>query len=156
MHKRILSVLVIKLDSAKAFDMVDWDFLTELLEAYDFGNRWIGWVRSIIFTSKANFLINGSHKSYTRYLRGIRQGYLLSPLFFALVSNVLSLMFNHALEYGVLVGIPLGHFGKMCHLQFADDLLLMMAGGIKDLRIIKLILYLFEGMSGLAINFHKT
>lgn len=64
MHKRILSVLVIKLDSAKAFDMVDWDFLTELLEAYDFGNRWIIWVRSILFTFKANFLINGSHKGY--------------------------------------------------------------------------------------------
>lgn len=32
----------------------------------------------------------------------------------------------------------------------------MIARGIKDLRIIKLILYLFEGMLGLAINFHKT
>lgn len=29
-------------------------------------------------------------------------------------------------------------------------------GGIEDLRIVKLILLLFEGMSGLATNFNKT
>ena len=44
----------------------------------------------------------------------------------------------------------------MSHLQYVDDLLVLIVGGIDDLRIIKLILNLFEGMSGLAINFHKT
>lgn len=64
MPKRRLPRYFIKVDFAKASNMVDWDFLIELLEAYDFGNRWIIWVRSILFTFKANFLINGSHKGY--------------------------------------------------------------------------------------------
>lgn len=156
LHKRRLSGHIIKVDFAKAFDMVNWDFLLELLGAFVFGSRWISWVKLILISSKANFFINGSPKGYVRYLRGLRQGDPLSPLLFALVSEVLNLMFNHALESRVLVGVPLGNLGKMCHLQFANDLLILMAEGIEDLQIIKLILYLFEGMSGLAINFHKT
>lgn len=64
LHEGILQGHVIKVDFVKAFDIVDWDFLTWLVEACDFGNRWVGWVRSILLTSKANFLINGSHKGY--------------------------------------------------------------------------------------------
>ena len=70
--------------------------------------------------------------------------------------DMLSLMFNHALDSGVLYRVPLGNPRRMCHLQFANDLLVLTVGGIEDLRIIKCIIYLFEGMSGLAINFHKT
>lgn len=44
----------------------------------------------------------------------------------------------------------------MYHLQYANDLKLLMTGGIKDLRIFKLILYLFEGIFTLAINFQKS
>lgn len=65
-------------------------------------------------------------------------------------------MFNHALTSGILFGVPLGVHGKMCHLQYANDLLVVTAGGQEDLRIIKLILVLFEGISGLKVNYHKT
>lgn len=41
-------------------------------------------------------------------------------------------------------------------MHYADDLLILTSGGLEDLRIIKLILYLFEGMSGLETNFSKT
>lgn len=35
-------------------------------------------------------------------------------------------------------------------------MLVITTGGLKDLRIIKLILFIFEGLSGLAANFSKT
>lgn len=56
-------------------------------------------------------------------------------------------MFNNALNSGIFHGVALGDGGeKMCHLQFADDLLVMTTTrGSEDLRIIKLILYLFLG-----------
>lgn len=75
---------------------------------------------------------------------------------FVLVADVLSTMFSNALSSGVLYGISLGALGKICHLQYGDDLIILTAEGAEDLRIIKLILYLFEGISSLAINFHKT
>lgn len=71
--------------------------------------------------------------------------------------DVLSTMFNNALASGILHGIALGDDNeRVCHLQFADDLLVMTTGGGEDLRIIKLILFLFEGLSGLRVNFSKT
>ncbi|XP_039144849.1 uncharacterized protein LOC120282161 [Dioscorea cayenensis subsp. rotundata] len=144
-------------DCKKAFDSVDWGFLLELLRARGFGERWIGWVRTILASSKAKFLVNNAQCGYVRFRRGLRQGDPLSPLLFVLVVDVLSSMFNHALNTGILHGIPLGGSGvKMCHLQYADDLLVMSTGGAEDLRIIKLILYVFEGLSGLAINSEKT
>lgn len=57
---------------------------------------------------------NGSPNSYIRYKRGLRQGDLLSPLLFILVTDALSSMFTHALKSKVLVSMPLGDFGSQC------------------------------------------
>lgn len=65
-------------------------------------------------------------------------------------------MFNHALDFGVLFGLPFGPLERMCYLQYTNDLLVLTIGKIQDLKIIKLILYLFEDLSKLTINFHKT
>lgn len=48
------------------------------------------------------------------------------------------------------------HSIQMCNLHYANDLLIMTTGGMENLRIIKLLLYLFEGMSGLETNIAKT
>lgn len=105
---------------------------------------------------KASFLVNGIQCGYVRYRRGFRQEDPLSPLLFVLVVDVLSTMFNNTQNSGILHGISLGDRGdKMCHLQFVDDLLVMMTRGWEDLRIINLILYLFEGLSRLKVNFNK-
>lgn len=61
----------------------------------------------------------------------------------------------HALKSQILVGVPLGDFGRRCNLHYADDLLVMTTGGLEDLRIMKLILYVFKGISGLEANYTK-
>lgn len=155
-HKRRLPGHFLKVDFSKAFDSVDWDFLFDLLEARGFGGHWVGWIRTLLFSSKASILINGLPSGYVRYGRGLRQGDPLSPLLFILVMDVLGTMFSRALLSGVLVGVPLGNQGRMCNLHYADDLLILTTGGLEDLRIIKLLLYLFEGMTGLQTNFSKT
>ncbi|XP_039140432.1 uncharacterized protein LOC120277641 [Dioscorea cayenensis subsp. rotundata] len=126
MQKNHLMGLILKVDFSKAFDSVDWGFLLELLRARRFGERWIGWVQTILTSSKAKFLVNNVQSGYVRFRRGLRQGDPLSPLLFALV------------------------------VDYADDLLVMSTRGGEDLRIIKLILYVFERLSGLAVNSKKT
>lgn len=157
MQKHRYPVLILKVDFEKAYDTVDWSFLLELLRARGFSDKWVGWINAILTSSKAKFLINGRQCGYVRYRKGLRQGDPLSPLLFVLVVDVLSTMLNYALNSGVLQGVMLGNMGvKMCHLQYADDLLILTNGGREDLRIIKLILYLFVGISGLKVNSDKT
>lgn len=100
MQKHHLMGLILKVNFSKAFDSVDWGFLLELLKARGFCGRWIGWIETILAFSKAKFLINNVQSCYVRYRRGLRQGDLFSPLLFALVVDVLSSMFNHALSMG--------------------------------------------------------
>lgn len=110
------------MDFAKAFDTVDWEFLFDLLQARGFGSWSVGWISSIFHSSKASILINGSTNGYVRYQRGLRQGDPLSPLLFLLVSDVLCEMFTHAIQSKTLVGVPLGEFGNVYNLHYADDL----------------------------------
>lgn len=99
--------------------------------------------------------MNGEPHGFIRCKRGLHQGDPLSPLLFALAADTLSAMFSHALRSRILVGVPIGNSDSICHLQYANDLIIFSAGGQDDLLIIKLILYLFEGASGLTINFNK-
>ena len=145
-----------KVDFAKAFDSLDWSFVLEVLAARGFGSRWISWIHNILRSAKARVLINGVQHGYIRCKRGLRQGDPLSPLLFALAADTLSAMFTHALKSKVLVGVPIGSSGSISHLQYADDLIIFSAGGQEDLQIFKLMLYLFEGSSGLTINFSKS
>lgn len=61
-----------------------------------------------------------------------------------------------ALNSKILIGVPLGDFGSKCNLHYTDDLLILTSGGLEDLRIIKLIMYLFEGITRLETNYSKT
>lgn len=67
LHKKRLPGHILKVDFAKAFDLVDWDFRFDLLSARSFGDRWVGWIKSILSSLKASILVNGSPNGYTRY-----------------------------------------------------------------------------------------
>lgn len=49
MQKQGLCGNVVKVDFAKAFDMVGWDFLLNLMEAHGFGSRWTFQIASIMY-----------------------------------------------------------------------------------------------------------
>lgn len=59
------------------------------------------------------------------------------------MKDALNSMFSQALRSKILVGVPLSEFGRSCNLYYADDLLVLTTGGLEDLTIVKLILYLF-------------
>ena len=56
--KRVPSVLL-KIDIAKAFDSVAWNFLLEVLAYLGFGRRWRDWISSILSTASTKILLNG-------------------------------------------------------------------------------------------------
>lgn len=64
-------------------------------------------------------------------------------------------MFSNAIRAQILISVPFGKFRSRCNMHYIEDLLVLTMGGLEDLGIVKLVLYVFEGMSGLATNFSK-
>jgi len=88
---------------------------------------------------------------------GLDKGTLYPPLLFNLVANVLSVLLNKAVAKKHIKGvledlIPEG----ITHIQYADDTVIMLDGSENSIRNLKLILYCFEWLIGLKINFHKS
>lgn len=51
--------MAIKLDIAKAFDRVEWDFLEAMMRQLDFNEQWIHLIMISVKTVSYKILING-------------------------------------------------------------------------------------------------
>ena len=51
--------MFIKLDMAKAYDRVSWEFLQKILLSFGFAGEWVEWVLSCVTSSSFSVLING-------------------------------------------------------------------------------------------------
>ncbi|KAL0317839.1 UNVERIFIED_CONTAM: hypothetical protein Sangu_2198200 [Sesamum angustifolium] len=78
--------VVFKLDMAKAYDRVSWEFLYQVLQRKGFPQRWIGLVANAISHCWFSVLVNGEHAGFFHSTRGYDKGilsrrlYLYSPL----------------------------------------------------------------------------
>nr|GEV98791.1 reverse transcriptase domain-containing protein [Tanacetum cinerariifolium] len=52
--------MIFKVDFAKAYDSIRWDFLDDVLISFGFGSKWRSWIRGSLFSGKASILVNGS------------------------------------------------------------------------------------------------
>jgi hypothetical protein len=101
--------------------------------------------------------VNGERSAYFKTFRGLRQGDPLSPLLFNLVVDVLGVLLNKAVDKGHLKDILTNLLpGVISHIQYADDTVIMVDGSDQSIRNLKLILYCFEWLTGLKINYHKS
>jgi hypothetical protein len=64
----------------KAFDLVSWTFLMEVLEKLVFERIWRDMVSGLLSTSFAQVLLNGVPGQSIIHRRGLRQGDVLSPM----------------------------------------------------------------------------
>lgn len=90
--------------------------------------------------------------------RGLRRGDPISPILFILVTQAISRMIEKAVQNqrikGFKVGIRIGII--VSHLLLADDTLIFCGAEQDQIRYLKLILIIFEIISGLHINFQKS
>ena len=59
LHRLKISALFLKLDIAKAFDSVWWDYLMEVLDRMGFGAKWRCWVSTLLSSTSTSVLLNG-------------------------------------------------------------------------------------------------
>jgi hypothetical protein len=125
--------LFIKLDIAKAFDSVRWDYLISLLDSLGFPVRWIDWIATILYTSSSRVTVNGVPNPPIRHGRDLRQGDPLSPLLFVLAIDPLQKILKIAAESGALS--KLGNRSPILRISlYADDTALFVKPKKRKLR----------------------
>ncbi|WVZ88927.1 hypothetical protein U9M48_035394, partial [Paspalum notatum var. saurae] len=137
LHRKNLNGVIFKIDFEKAYDKVGWDFLQQTMRMKGFSTTWCNWIKS--FVQGENVAINNDAYFQTR--KGLRQGDPLSPILFNIVADMLAIIINRAKVEGKVGVIP--------HLVEDDH-------DLEKARNMKALLCMFEKLSGLKINFHKS
>ncbi|GKA96079.1 sugar transport protein 13 [Tanacetum coccineum] len=140
-----------KVDIQKAYDMVDWRFLENILEGFGFYPTMIKWILACVTSTSFSISLNGDIHGYFKGKRGLRQCDPLSPYLFTLVMEVLTLM----LKRRVYLSESFRYHHHCENLQiinicFADDLFLFARGNVESAMVIMESLDEFKSTSGLV------
>nr|GEV68876.1 hypothetical protein [Tanacetum cinerariifolium] len=68
-------VMFFKVDFAKAYDSVRWDYLLDMLEGFGFGQSWCKWIRGTFSSAKASVLVIGSPFNEFSFHCGLKQAW---------------------------------------------------------------------------------
>lgn len=149
--------MLLKVDLAKAYDKVDWDYLKEILTTYGFSHDQVKWIGNIISSAFFSILVNGSPSDTFNPSRGLRQGDPLSPFLFILLAKGLRRTLKDKKRTRELKGLdPHNSETSKTHQQFVDDAMLMGITSVREARVIKKTLEEFIKNSGLDINKGKS
>nr|GEW41474.1 RNA-directed DNA polymerase, eukaryota [Tanacetum cinerariifolium] len=117
--------MIFKVDFAKAYDSVRWEYLLDVLHAFGFGPNRCKWIRGTFSSSMASVLVNGNPFSEFPFFCGLKQGDSLAPYLFILIMESLHISFSRATSVGVFNGIRINDSTVISHLFYADDAIFM-------------------------------
>jgi hypothetical protein len=100
--------------------------------------------------------LNGHDSLFFKTGKDLRQGDPLSPLLFNLVGYVLTRMLIKATEKNLIRGLSTSPRQEVISLQYADDTILFSDINRDHLMNLKGSLAIYEQLSGMRINFHKS
>ncbi|KAG7594035.1 Reverse transcriptase domain [Arabidopsis thaliana x Arabidopsis arenosa] len=149
--------MALKLDIAKAFDKIEWDYLHSVLRRFGFAEIWCQWVMKCVTTVTYSVLLNGSPTDKIKPSRGLRQGDPLSPYLYLLCTKGLSSLLSHAMQTKSLHGFKASRNGpQISHMFFADDSLLFFQANKAECQQVLQLLQLYANASGQHVNFQKS
>ncbi|XP_039685099.1 uncharacterized protein [Medicago truncatula] len=151
-------LLLFKVDFEKAYDSVDLKYLDMVMDHMNFPTLWRKWIKECVGTAKASVLVNGSPTDEFIIERGLHQGDPLSPFLFLLAAEGFNVLMQAMEGAHIFNGYGVGQANqvRLTHLQFAYDTLLIGEKSWLNVRSMRAVLLLFEEVSGLKVNFHKS
>ena len=147
----------VKLDMSKAFDRVEWGFISKVMEKMGFCSRWRDLVMQCITSVTFSVLINGVAHGTIHPSRGLRQCDPLSPSLFLLCAEGLSALIHQAARNKLITSISITRGClKVTHLLFADDCILFCKAVPDECHLLRSILMDYEEASGQKVNTDKS
>lgn len=115
----------IKLDIAKAYYSLEWNFIKTTLKTMGFPTKIINIIMLSVCTVTFSILVNGQPTDTFKPKRGIRQGDPLSPYLFILCAEVLSSLIQKSQQEGLIDGISIAtNASAISHLLYAGESIL--------------------------------
>ncbi|GAA0175584.1 hypothetical protein LIER_28729 [Lithospermum erythrorhizon] len=125
---------VIKIDIPKAYDIVKWSFLWDVMSRMEFPAVFVNWIKMCLTSAWFSISLNGSLNDFFSSTRGLRQGDPLSPYLFIIMMEAFNSLLRMNMErYGYDFHLFCENI-RLIHVCFADDVFLV-AGAIRFLKI---------------------
>jgi hypothetical protein len=146
----------VKLDTHKAYDRVEWEFLRKMMLRLGFHQDWVDIVMACVTSVSYVARFNSQLTDGFIPTRGIRQGDPLYPYMFLLCAEGLSSSLLHVEEIGGIEGV------KMCrgapsvsHLLFANDSLILLKAYLNNAISLQQVLESYCANSGQLVSVAK-
>ncbi|GJR80556.1 putative RNA-directed DNA polymerase [Tanacetum coccineum] len=134
LKKKKKRAFLLKRDFEKAYDSVNWKFITDTMGQMGFGDKWCKWVEVCLNSATVLVLVNGSPTNEFIMERGVRQ-----------------------VSRWIFKGVKIGHDDiPVSHLQYADDTLVFGEWSLPNVKNLMRIFKCVQNVSGLKINHLKT
>ena len=150
-EKENIPGLMIFIDFRKAFDTLEWNFLLNCLDAFNFGHEFKRWISTFYKNIQSSVKNNGLSSDYFNLTRGVRQGDPLSPYLFLLAVQILAIAIRENKE---IKGIVIDKQETKL-LQYVDDTTAVLSDTESADKLFQL-LDKFKKVSGLKVNSSKT
>ncbi|GKB19531.1 RNA-directed DNA polymerase, eukaryota, reverse transcriptase zinc-binding domain protein [Tanacetum coccineum] len=147
--------LVFKVDFEKAYDLVRWDYLDDILRNFGLGDKWRVWIKNFLRSSRGSVIVNGSPTEEFQIYKGLKQRDPLSPFLFILVMESLQVSFQRVVDVGMFNGISSDMSLYLSHMFYADDAIFVGQWNESNINTIVHVLDCFHRASGLRINMSK-
>ena len=140
-------------DFSKAYDLVAFDYILECLKFVNFGNTFIGYIKTILNGRTGSIFFNGQTSSNFNFESGSPQGDLISPSLFVICLEplLIRLLLDEEIErVRTIEGDTLD-----INVAYADDDSTLVQNSRENLEKVTNIFNEFEMISGLSLNKKK-
>jgi hypothetical protein len=152
-----LRCCALKLDMKKAYDRVEWNYLSAIMIQLGFHRDWVSTIMRLVTSVSFSVLFNGDRLNHFKPTRSLRQGDPISPYLFLLTAEGLTGLLKSKIQSSALNGVKVASSAPTTsHLLFADDSLLFFRANEENAVVVKEVLNVYCEASGQQINTDKS
>ena len=149
-------LIMVQLDLEKAYDHVNWSFVSRLMHTMGFGPRMSRLIFLLGQDAVSRVMLNGGVTSDIALTTFVRQGCPLSPLLFVIVTHPLLVMLSWLATNGDIVGLHLPSRGQLEGEDLAYDSVMFLRASRENLEKGMLLWNQFALAFRIHINWRKS